>query len=459
MEKINVLYVDDQLLNLKAFQSSFRRIFNVYIAKTPAEGLAILDNHEIEVILSDQRMPDETGVDFFESILTKYPNPIRILVTGYSDINVVIDAINKGQVYRYITKPWHELDLKLSIESAYQLYLLKEQNNKLNTKYNKVFNASSDPIILFDLKGRIIDYNKATIRLVKTNSNNNLDFRTFNSILGSKTDTRQIIYILEKYGKIKDYECKLIGKENTVKNCLITVNSIKDNHGNITSFQAIVKDITTRKNMQRLMLKINIEAQEKERERISRDLHDGIGQQLAAIRMRIDMIDCPITRENEALAKIKTLVADTITDLRRICYNTIPLVLFDNGLVNAIENLIKQTIPFNIEVNFNYAKKFPSLTKSLEVALFRIVQEFFANTIKHSKATKIEIDLKFNNENIELSLKDNGIGFTIDKLTLSKGNGLANINYRVESLNGEFSMESVLNKQTYFNIKIPASFS
>lgn len=455
MEKINVLYIDDQLLNLKAFQSSFRRIFNIYIAKTPAEGLAILNQHEIEVILSDQRMPEENGVDFFESILTKHPNPIRILVTAYADINSVIDAINKGQVYRYVTKPWHELELKLIIESAYQFYLLKEQNNKLHIKYKRVFNASSDPIILFDLKGRIIDYNNATINFVKTNNDNSLNFRTFNSILKNKADTKHIVSKLEKYGKIKDYECKLIGKDNAIKDCLITVNSIKDNHKNIISYQAIIKDITVRSNMQRLVLKASLEAQEKERERISRDLHDGLGQQLAAIRMHIEMIDYPITKENAAIERITALLSDAITDLRRICYNSIPLILFDNGLIKAIENLINQTTIFNLEVTFNHSKNFPSLTKSLEISLFRIIQEFFSNSIKHGKASKIEIDLKHNSAFVELSLKDNGIGFTIDKLALNKGNGLTNIKSRTEFFHGELFMESTLEKETKFRIVLP----
>ena len=195
MERINVLYIDDQILNLKAFQASFRRIFKIYTARTAAEAKQILNKHEVEVILSDQRMPEASGVDFFESILETHPNPIRILVTAYSDINSVIDAINKGQVYRYITKPWHDFDLKLTIENAYQLYLLKEQNNKLNLKYQRIFTESSDPILIFDLKGRIIDYNKATLDFVKTNKENNLHHRSFNSLLKDKSST---IYIIQK---------------------------------------------------------------------------------------------------------------------------------------------------------------------------------------------------------------------------------------------------------------------
>ena len=139
MERINVLYLDDEASNLKAFKAAYRRIFNVHTVLSAEEGYKALKQFPIEVIIADQRMPGKTGVDFFQSILETYPHPIRILLTAYTDINAVIDAINKGQVYRYVTKPWNDFDLKLTIENAYQLYLLKEQHNKLNAKYHKVF--------------------------------------------------------------------------------------------------------------------------------------------------------------------------------------------------------------------------------------------------------------------------------------------------------------------------------
>ena len=139
MEKIKVLYIDDEVINLQAFKATFRRQFDIYLAKSADEGMEVLKNNPIEVVIADQRMPNKTGVDFFESILDIHPNPIRILLTAYSDINAIIDAINKGQVYRYVTKPWSEYDLKLTIENAYQLYLLKEQNNKLNLNNQILF--------------------------------------------------------------------------------------------------------------------------------------------------------------------------------------------------------------------------------------------------------------------------------------------------------------------------------
>jgi len=128
---INVLYVDDEVHNLNAFKASFRRLFNVFIAESAVEGRKVLENELIHVIITDQRMPVTTGIEFLESIIPDFPEPIRILLTGYADINAVIDAINRGQVYKYIQKPWMEDDLRINIQKAFEIYSLRKENREL----------------------------------------------------------------------------------------------------------------------------------------------------------------------------------------------------------------------------------------------------------------------------------------------------------------------------------------
>jgi len=131
---IHVLFVDDEPHNLLSFKASFRRDFKIFTAESAAEGIKILDQNDIHVILSDQRMPNMTGIEFFESILETHPEPIRILITGYTDINAVIDAINRGQVYKYLTKPWNDNDIKIYVEKAYEVYQLRKENAELTNK-------------------------------------------------------------------------------------------------------------------------------------------------------------------------------------------------------------------------------------------------------------------------------------------------------------------------------------
>src|SRR5580698_1280092 len=126
-----VLYVDDEINNLNSFKAAFRRDFDIHVAQSAREGRKILDNHEIGVIITDQRMPGMTGIEFLESILPIYPDTIRILLTGFSDINAVMDAINRGQVYKYLVKPWQNDELKMYIQNAMEIYHLRKENKEL----------------------------------------------------------------------------------------------------------------------------------------------------------------------------------------------------------------------------------------------------------------------------------------------------------------------------------------
>src|ERR1044072_4293934 len=134
VQHIHILYIDDEIHNLNAFKASFRRLYTVFTAESAEGAVKILSENDIHIIISDQRMPRMTGIEFFESILEKYPEPIRILLTGYADINAVIDAINKGQVYKYFSKPWNEEELRHNIEKAYEVYALRKENKELTAK-------------------------------------------------------------------------------------------------------------------------------------------------------------------------------------------------------------------------------------------------------------------------------------------------------------------------------------
>lgn len=133
-QKINVLYIDDEPNNIVSFKAAFRRVFNIFSAESAEEGKKVLEQENIHVILSDQRMPKTTGIEFFQSILDTHPDPIRILITGYTDINAVIDAINLGQVYKYLTKPWIEEEVKTSIKNSFEVYDLRTKNRELTQK-------------------------------------------------------------------------------------------------------------------------------------------------------------------------------------------------------------------------------------------------------------------------------------------------------------------------------------
>ena len=131
---INILYVDDESNNLVSFKAVFRIKYNVYTAISGEEAVKILRNNSVNIIITDQRMPQMTGVEFLESILDEFPDPIRILLTGYADMNAVIDAVNKGKIFHYLSKPWNEEELDLTINRAFDVYKQKMDEKEMTYK-------------------------------------------------------------------------------------------------------------------------------------------------------------------------------------------------------------------------------------------------------------------------------------------------------------------------------------
>ncbi|NUQ81075.1 MAG: response regulator [Bacteroidetes bacterium] len=138
--KYTILYVDDEEFNLTSFKAIFRRDYIVHTATSGRMGIELLRQHEIDLIITDQRMPDMTGVEFLESIAEEYMFVRRIIITGFSDIEAIIRAINKGNIYRYITKPWDVNDLKITIQNALNAYRTDRQNRELAIELQKKLN-------------------------------------------------------------------------------------------------------------------------------------------------------------------------------------------------------------------------------------------------------------------------------------------------------------------------------
>ncbi|WP_223815390.1 MULTISPECIES: hybrid sensor histidine kinase/response regulator [Sphingobacterium] len=143
MEKVEILYVDDEVNNLLGFKANFRLDYIIHIASNTKEAEKILaENPNIRIIFCDQRMPDELGVDFLARVRKEYPRPIRILLTAYADMSVVIDAINRGNIFKFVRKPWINEDIISSIEEANKFYiatsLLDVRNEELQKAYDEL---------------------------------------------------------------------------------------------------------------------------------------------------------------------------------------------------------------------------------------------------------------------------------------------------------------------------------
>ncbi|MDO8998572.1 MAG: response regulator [Bacteroidota bacterium] len=131
---INVLYVDDEENNLIAFKAAFRRYFTIYTALSADIAQNILSQNNIHVLITDQRMPGTLGTELLAQAAIDYPDQTRLLLTGYSDIEALKDAVNRGHIFRYLQKPWNDEELKKTIEDSFQIYFIKKEQKEQNEK-------------------------------------------------------------------------------------------------------------------------------------------------------------------------------------------------------------------------------------------------------------------------------------------------------------------------------------
>lgn len=123
-----IMIVDDEPANLRTLLRLFRQEYQVIAAESGAEALNLLEQHDVALMISDQRMPQMTGIELMKRAVEVRPQMVKILLTGYTDISALIESINSGLVYRYLTKPWNNDDLRLTVARALEHYEITKSN-------------------------------------------------------------------------------------------------------------------------------------------------------------------------------------------------------------------------------------------------------------------------------------------------------------------------------------------
>lgn len=228
---------------------------------------------------------------------------------------------------------------------------------------------------------------------------------------------------------------------------------------------SLQSSIQTHDYEQRLEMGLSvIKAQEEERKRIARDIHDGPAQTLANIILRLEitekLLNLDVNRAKAELQDLKNLVRANLQDIRRIIFNLRPMALDDLGIVAAISKYAEnfqdsQNIKTKIKVT-GREKRFHS---TMEIALFRLTQEAMTNIAKHANTDKVDIYIIFKDELITIQIRDYGKGFDVDAIAekADKHFGLMGMSERVEMFSGKFTIKSIIDKGTTVEMTIPFS--
>lgn len=310
---------------------------------------------------------------------------------------------------------------------------------------------------------------KARRRLAQVSEN----FHSF------KEDDIKNAYIVAQQKKIKLADLK--GKENLLrekrdyletslrkmKNLLSKAENLASHLTAVTNYlNNAMHNVNSRfmelEQIQKLGVSI-IRAQEEERRKVARDIHDGPAQLLANIIMRTEyclkLLDKDHAGVREELVALQDMIRQSLQDVRKIIFDLRPMVLDDLGLIPALNHYLDDFFIQNqIPVDINIAGEPRRFTMPLEVALFRVVQESISNIKKHSNASHVAVKMEILNQKINLMIKDNGKGFNIKEVFADKkreGYGLIGMRERIQVLNGEFSIKTSPGQGTSINISVP----
>ncbi len=323
---------------------------------------------------------------------------------------------------------------------------LKSREERLSHFYK----ATSDGIVLHRA-GKPILINKAL-----------QDLTGFSIDELMKMDVSEIITKKNKLPTVSSFEARVIKKSNSTFPAEIQESVIDYKNAKINA--CVIRDITKRKQIEKALenerkkrLSAVFDGQEHERQRLSRELHDGLGQGLIALSLMVENS----SSENPANADkrfsaIKNNLNGLISEVRQISGNLMPPVLTELGLATGIKQLCRNmNANAGVSINFDSQGQYDKIDNKTSTYLYRIAQEAITNSIKHANATEVNVQLLEHVKSISLIIEDDGGGFDSDNLPTETGNGIYNMRERIKILNGQIEIVSKDKEGTLINTRVP----
>jgi PAS domain S-box-containing protein len=355
------------------------------------------------------------------------------------------------------------------------------ERKSVQTKLNQlswVFRDAADPIIIEDLSGTIIEINREAERSYGWSRDELIGKSIKNLLL---PDRYQFAWQLRQQclngQEVRNWEGYRVDKYGRIFPTLVTAFPLMDENGRIEFVATITKDISILKNLElelrdsqrrlKQFSRKSIEALEADRKAVSRELHDSIGGNLAAIKFALESTVKKIVEKPDAattsLEKTILHLAETIKDCKRISANLRPEIIDDRGLLATIDWHTRQFSQHysQIKIIQQIDVDEQEVPEPLKIVIYRVIQEALNNTAMHSKADTIYIRLKKSGNYFEAEVEDNGRGFDLEEVANRgdriSGYGLKSMRERVEIIGGSFSVHSLLTTGTRISITLPVS--
>ena len=261
------------------------------------------------------------------------------------------------------------------------------------------------------------------------------------------------------------YKCVLIATSEAMISlaALKLSATLKDGPWGIEEASHLVKIVGQCEPMQQQQLAAAavMKAEENERQRIAKDLHDGVGQMMSAAKMNLSSFenDLQFTTDDQrnSFDRIISLVDESCREVRSVSHQMMPNILLKSGLANAVADFLDKIDQRQLKVALHTEGLNERLDENTEIVLYRVLQECVNNVIKHSGASQLDIALIKDKDGISISIEDNGKGFNPAQLGEDAGIGLKNMKARIDYLNGTIDFDSAPGKGTLVAIHIPSA--
>lgn len=471
--KIHILLIEDNETDAILVQSDLQYAMGDQVTVTHVERLSsaleLIHKESFDLILSDLTLPDSDGIATINQ-LREHAASIPIAVLSFrDDEKLAIKAIKAGAQDYLVKGSLTEGVLARVIRYSIERQRIEESNRKAQNRFQTIFEKAPLGIALVNLKtGKYYDVNPKYASIVGRRVEELINISHADII--HPDDLQSYYYDIELFLVNDLADCKIkkrvLRQDTSVIWIEISIVQFEVIANDEICYLCMIEDITEHKQMVENLRRLAVHLQdvrEEERTRIGREIHDVLGGTLAVLRMDLDWLSKKIIAEpiHERIKLLYQLTGEAIDTARRVSVNLRPNVLDNLGLLGAIEWLVRELEQrTNIVCTLESALSDLSChDKNYETNIFRIIQEVFINIARHSHANKVDVELVEGEDDIVITIKDNGVGITESQILNPQSFGIIGMNERTQQLGGEFEISGTPLQGSVVILRIPLALT
>jgi two-component system, NarL family, sensor histidine kinase UhpB len=429
-------------------------------------GIERLKRGGFDLILLDLSLTDSTGFETFRRIREQAPGLPIVVLTGLNEKRTVSLVLGAGAQDYLVKGQVNGHAMRRSIRYAMERHQAGGALRESEELYRTLVDTSPDSISMTDLDGTFIKVSRRMLDMHGFDSEDELIGKSALTIIAPEQHASASKYFQETlaHGISENMDYDLLRKDGSRFEGEISASLIKDECGHPRGLIAVVRDVTGMRRAERVALRLSkqiVLEYDRVRTKTAESIHDGVGQSLLGLKMEFEMLrrsDADDWSEGgtEKLDLIDSTLRDIMKEVRRLASDLRPPLLDDFGFVRALEVYVGEfSLSTGILTSFVSGGDYLPMEKEKEVLLFRIAQEALANVRKHSCAKTVEVSLVSGNDDLRLSVRDDGIGFEAENTPSGKRLGILGMQDRAEILGGVLDIASKPGSGTTVTVQVP----